>query len=187
MGDGLCVTKQTQFLDLKESIVPNMIHMRNDRSVAIRNQILLGLSRQEREQILPEMEFVQLKQYQIIHDASETVLFGYFLNTGSVSMLSVQPDGKRTVEVGVIGNEGFTALPLLAGYRAGPFRLMTCEACEAYRCDVAVLEKILRQSPQVETQLRRSVTGSRCRPPKLPRVMPCIAAETVSKMAFDEV
>jgi CRP-like cAMP-binding protein len=34
----------------------------------------------------------------------------YFVNTGILSVLAVQPDGK-SVEVGLIGNEGFLGLP----------------------------------------------------------------------------
>jgi CRP-like cAMP-binding protein len=54
------------------------------------------------------LELVRLKIHQLIHEAGETIKSGYFVNTGLMSVLAVQPDGK-SVEVGLIGNEGFAA------------------------------------------------------------------------------
>jgi len=99
---------------------------------SIANRILLGLSHQECSQILPRLEFVRLKLHQVLHEAGETIKSGYFVNAGLISILAVQPDGK-TVEVGLIGREGFAGLPLLVGYRNGPTRVMTQGDGTAYR------------------------------------------------------
>jgi hypothetical protein len=91
---------------------------------AIANKILLSLPRKERDQVLSKLELVRLKLQQVIHEAGETIKSGYFVNAGVISVLAVQPDGK-SVEVGLIGNEGFVGLPLLVGYRSSPTRLIT--------------------------------------------------------------
>jgi CRP-like cAMP-binding protein len=71
-----------------------------------------------------------------------------------MSILAVQPDGK-TVEVGLIGKEGFAGLPLLVGYNHSPTRVMTQADGTAYRCDAETLKQLMRQSPELERQLHR--------------------------------
>jgi CRP-like cAMP-binding protein len=121
---------------------------------AVTNKILLSLSREEYKRVLPKLELVRLKLHQVIHEAGETIKSGYFVNTGVISVLVVQPDGK-SVEVGLIGKEGFVGLPLLVGYHRSPTRLITQGDGTAYRCDAETLRQLLRQCPDLERQLHR--------------------------------
>jgi CRP-like cAMP-binding protein len=121
---------------------------------AIRNKILLTLSSQECSQVLSKLEFVRLQLHHVIHEAGETVKSGYFVNTGLMSVLAVQPDGK-SVEVGLIGQEGFVGLPLLVGYRTSPTRVMVQGDATAYRCSDETLAALLKQCPDLEQQLHR--------------------------------
>jgi CRP-like cAMP-binding protein len=120
----------------------------------IANKILLSLSRKECRQVLPKLEFVRLKLHQVLHEAGETIKSGYFVNAGLISILAVQPDGK-TVEVGLIGKEGFAGLPLLVGYTSGPTRAMTQGDGSAYRCDAETLKQLTQQCPELRRQLHR--------------------------------
>lgn len=74
------------------------------------NQILLALPRNERETVLPKLEFVRLPSRLILHEEGDTLQSAYFCNTGLISILSVFPDGK-SVEVGLVGKEGFVDCP----------------------------------------------------------------------------
>jgi CRP-like cAMP-binding protein len=121
---------------------------------AIANKILLSLPRKERDQVLSKLELVRLKLHQVIHEAGETIKSGYFVNAGVISVLAVQPDGK-SVEVGLIGDEGFVGLPLLVGYRSSPTRLITQGDGTAYRCDAGALRQLVQQCPELEKQLHR--------------------------------
>jgi len=121
---------------------------------AIANKILLSLPRKEYDQVLSKLELVRLKLHQVIHEAGETIKSGYFVNAGVISVLAVQPDGK-SVEVGLIGNEGFVGLPLLVGYRSSPTRLITQGDGTAYRCDADALRQLVQQCPELEKQLHR--------------------------------
>ncbi len=121
---------------------------------AIGNKILLSLPRKEFQQVLAKLELVRLKLHQVIHEAGETIKSAYFLNTGLASILAVQSDGK-TVEVGLIGNEGFVGLPLLVGYSTSPTRAVTQGEGTAYRCDAETLRQFLRQSPELSQQMNR--------------------------------
>ena len=71
-----------------------------------------------------------------------------------ISVLSVQPDGK-SVEVGLIGKEGFVGLPLLVGYRTHPTRTVTQGDATAYRCDAEALREFVRRFPELGQQIHR--------------------------------
>jgi hypothetical protein len=65
----------------------------------IQNLILLGLSQKECEMLFAKLEFVRSKLHQVLYEAGDTIKSGYFVNSGMMSVLAVQPDGK-SVEVG---------------------------------------------------------------------------------------
>jgi len=90
----------------------------------------------------------------VIYEAGETIKSGYFVNTGLMSILAVQPDGK-SVEVGLIGKEGFSGLPLLVGYSSSPTRVVTQGDGTAYRCDAQRLKQIMTRCPELERKLHR--------------------------------
>ncbi|MGD0214162.1 MAG: Crp/Fnr family transcriptional regulator [Terriglobales bacterium] len=120
----------------------------------VNNKILLSLSREDFNQVIPKLELVRLKLHQVIYEAGETIKSGYFVNNGVISVLAVQPDGK-SVEIGLIGSEGFAGLPLLVGYSSSPTRLITQGDGTAYRCDAEMLRQVMRQLPRLEQQLHR--------------------------------
>ena len=120
----------------------------------IGSKILLSLSDKECTRVCAELEFVRLKLHQVLHDAGETIRSGYFVNEGVISVLAVQPDGK-SVEVGLIGKEGFVGSPLPVGYRTSPTRVVTQADGSAYRCDAQTLKRLIRECPELEKQLHR--------------------------------
>src|SRR6266481_6855883 len=121
---------------------------------SIHSKILLHLPPQESKQVFPKLELVRLKLHQVLYEAGETIKSGYFVNEGMISVLAVQPDGK-SVEVGLIGNEGFVGLPLLVGYRSSPTRLITQGDGSAYRCEAEVLSQLVQQLPELGKHLHR--------------------------------
>lgn len=133
---------------------PSQSRRRDGDGHAVGNKILLGLSRKEYHQALSKLELVRLKLHQVLYEAGETIKSCYFVNDGLVSVLAVQPDGK-SVEVGLIGNEGFTGLPLLVGYRSSPTRVMTQGDGTAYRCSAEALRQLVQECPALERQLHR--------------------------------
>src|SRR5712671_7239276 len=138
---------------VKKRSAPLSAHVDGDGN-GIGNRILLRLSRKEYEQVLPKLELVRLKLHQVIHEAGESIKSGYFMNDGMISVLAVQPDGK-SVEVGLIGNEGFAGMPLVVGFRTSPTRLITQGDGSAYRCDASTLHQLMGQVPALEKQLHR--------------------------------
>jgi CRP-like cAMP-binding protein len=118
------------------------------------NFILRSLPRRESTQLFPALEFVRLKLHQVLHEAGETIKSGYFLNNGLGSVLTTQPDGK-TVEVGLIGKEGFVGFPVIFGFKTSGLRVITQGDGTAYRVDVDTLLRILPHCPELEKHLQR--------------------------------
>jgi CRP-like cAMP-binding protein len=121
---------------------------------AIHSKILLSLPPEESKRVLAKLELVPVKLHQILHEAGAVIKFGYFPNEGMISILAVQLDGK-SVEVGLIGNEGFAGLPVLVGYRTSPTRMIIQGDGTAYRCDAEVLKQLVGKCPTLELQLHR--------------------------------
>src|SRR5579863_1909710 len=107
------------------------------------NLILRSLPRSESSQLFPSLEFVRLKLHQVLHEVGETIRSGYFLNNGLGSVLTTQPDGK-TVEVGLIGKEGFVGFPVIFGFKTSGLRVVTQADGTAYRVDIPTLLKVIR-------------------------------------------
>ncbi len=120
----------------------------------IHNQILLNLPPKESAMLIPKLEFVRLKTHHVLHEPGDTLKSAYFCNTGLVSILSVFPDGK-SVEVGLIGKEGFVGVPLVAGFRTSPTRAVAQIEATAFRVDGETLMVILRQAPILERRLQQ--------------------------------
>jgi len=120
----------------------------------IANRILRALPRREFAKIFPELEFVRLKLHQVMHETGEVIRSAYFMNDGMGSVLTVQPDG-RSVEVGLIGKEGFVGLPIVFGFKTSALRVVTQADGTAYRIDVPTLLGLLPQCPELEKQLQR--------------------------------
>ena len=120
----------------------------------VHNEILLALPRAERDAVLPKLEFVRLDLHYVLHEAGETLRSAYFCNSGMFSVLNVMPDGK-SVEVGLIGKEGFSGTPLVAGFRTSHTRTVVQADATAFRVDADVLRAALPNCPKLERQLNR--------------------------------
>jgi CRP-like cAMP-binding protein len=111
---------------------------------SIHSEILLTLSAEERHKVVSELELVRLKLHQVLHEPGETMKSAYFVNSGLISVLAVQPDGK-SVEVGLVGKEGFIGMPLIVGFRSSPTRTITRGDGTAYRCEAGEAQEICAQ------------------------------------------
>ena len=120
----------------------------------IHNEILLRLPRKECEMLFSKLELVRMKTHHVLHEPGDTLKSGYFCNTGLVSVLSVLPDGK-SVEVGLIGKEGFVGLPLIAGFRTSATQAVAQIEGTAFRVDGETLVGILRQCPELDRELQK--------------------------------
>jgi len=120
----------------------------------IGNLILLALPQEECTLLFSSLEFVRLDLRHVMHEAGEVIKSAYFLNNGMASVLTVLPDGK-SVEVGLIGREGFVGLPVVFGFKTSPLRVVVQGDATGYRIDVTTLRKLLPECPELEKQIQR--------------------------------
>ena len=97
-----------------------------------RNRILHRLSHEEYSRLLPFSEKVILGAGDILFEAGDRIADLYFIESGMASLLSTTESGS-TVEVGMVGNEGFVGSALLLKTNRMPYRSMMQIAGEAIK------------------------------------------------------
>src|SRR5580700_11138714 len=71
----------------------------------VSNRVLLATPDSEFELMRPDLTYIDLPHHLSLHEPAQKIEFVYFPNRGMVSQVVVTKDD-RTVEVGVVGNEG---------------------------------------------------------------------------------
>jgi CRP-like cAMP-binding protein len=125
-------------------------------SQPVGNEILLSLPAEEREIVFPLLTFVDLRTHDVLHEPGEPIKFGYFLNNGMTSILTVLTEGK-SVEVGLTGRDGFVGLPLIVGFSSGPTQAVVQIAGSAFRIPARGIAPLVRQCPVLANRLQRYV------------------------------
>lgn len=123
---------------------------------AVHNKILLGLPARECAAMLEKLEFMVLATHTVLHEAAENIEFAYFPNEGLASVLNVMSDGK-SVEVGLLGTDGFVGTPLVAGYKSSPSRVIMQIAGSAFRITAKELAEAMQECPQLTQGMHRFV------------------------------
>lgn len=118
------------------------------------NKILLQLPPEEFDLLSSKLEFMRLKRYQVVHEAGETLKSAYFCNSGMFSVVNIMPDGK-SVEVCLVGTEGFSGIPLIAGFRTSYTRTVVQAEATAFRIDSARFRAALSELPTLEREAQR--------------------------------
>lgn len=98
----------------------------------VKNQLLLGLPSEEWGLVSSQPTFVELRPRTVLEESEEPIKYVYFVNSGLVSVLNAVQDGK-SVEVGISGKEGCTALPISVGLKTSASRIVVQIAGTAFR------------------------------------------------------
>ena len=121
---------------------------------AVHNLILLNLDPTESSILWPHLEPCRLEWHLALHEPSEPIEFGYFPNSGVISLVVAVSDGK-TVEVGIVGREGFIGAPLAGGLKKSPHRSLVQVPGDACRVRADILRDVLPSTPTLRTLLTR--------------------------------
>ncbi len=115
---------------------------------------MLATPDNEYELMRPDLMYVDLPPHLSLHEPTQNIEFVYFPNRGMVSQVVVTKDG-RTVEVGVVGKEGYVGAGLAVGLSRSPVREIIQIAGDGFRVTGSALERILRSAPQLQVLLNR--------------------------------
>lgn len=120
----------------------------------MRNSILASIPDSEFRLISPYLEFLVLPRQRVLHEPSDELEFAYFLNTGLISLVVAMEDGK-TVEAGIVGNEGVSGIPLAVNLNRSVLREVVLMAGEGFRVRSHYLQNVLKSTPRFQAILSR--------------------------------
>src|SRR6202171_2421522 len=126
----------------------------NAEGKQVSNKVLLSTPDNEYRLMRPYLEYVDLPSHRSLHEATQIIEFVSFLHRGMVSLAVVTKDG-RTVEVGVVGNEGYVGAGLAVGLSRSSVREVVQIAGDGFRMIGSALERILQAAPQLQMILSR--------------------------------
>ena len=126
----------------------------NAEGKQVSNKVLLATPDNEYELMRADLTYLDLPDHLSLHEPTQNIEFVYFPNRGMVSQVVVTKDG-RTVEVGVVGNEGYVGAGLAVGLSRSSVREIIQIAGDGFRMVGSALERILRTAPQLQKILSR--------------------------------
>ncbi len=126
----------------------------NGEGKPVANIILLSLPDDEFNAIRGDLQHLELPLRTILYEARKKIEFAHFLNSGMTSLVFETRD-QETVEVGVVGNEGYTPIPVAAGLRSSPHKAVMQVGGDGFRLSVDVLESALKESPRLQELMNR--------------------------------
>src|SRR5947208_17035535 len=104
--------------------------------------------------MLSHAEVVELRLHQSLHESPDGLEYGYFLNFGLTSLVITTNDG-RSVEVGIVGREGFVGTPIAAGLNRTPYGAWVQAKGNGFRIKAEVMEVILSAAANQRLRLNQ--------------------------------
>ena len=124
----------------------------NERNA--QNKILRSMPGKESRAIFALLEFVDLPTRSILNETATPIESAYFMESGLASVLNIMEDGK-SVEVGLMGKEGFVGMPLLVGFKTSPSRVVMQIPGSAFKIRAKDFSALLAECPQLQKALFR--------------------------------
>lgn len=137
----------------KEIQIAQSGERRNVAGQSVRNTILLLTSDGDYSFLRPHLEYVNLQNHLILHEAGK-LRFVYFPNRGLISLVVVMKNGK-TAEAGIVGKEGFTGIPAAVGLSWTTLQAVVQITGDGFRVKVGALQKTLESAPHLRLMLNR--------------------------------
>jgi CRP-like cAMP-binding protein len=124
------------------------------RHVRITNRLLAALPRKDRQRVTVGCEQVELTYADVLCEPGARIQHAYFPADSFIS-LAAPVDGRASLEVGLIGNEGMLGIPLILGIRVSPYRALVRGSGTALRMTVASFHRELGASLALRRGLNR--------------------------------
>ena len=98
------------------------------------NRVLDALPTSEYRRLIIRMRPVELPRGKVLYNAGDRAEAAYFPISGVVSLLSTTESGE-IIEVGMVGNEGTTCVPVITHQQEMPYRVVVQIAGRAVKID----------------------------------------------------
>jgi CRP-like cAMP-binding protein len=120
------------------------------------NRLLSSLSKADLGLLLPDLEAVSLDLRKVLERPNKRIEDVYFPDAGFASVVAVQPKQTK-VEVGLIGREGMTGLPVVLGNHKTPHETYIQAAGHGQRINATKLRKAMAASSSLQSLLLKFV------------------------------
>jgi CRP-like cAMP-binding protein len=117
-------------------------------STTLRNRLLASLSSGDYALLKPDLESVALAARQILEAPNTPITHSYFIESGLASI--VARNSHKRLEVGLIGCEGMTGLPIVLGSDRSPHETFIPVAGEGKRIAADKLRAAMQKSRSLE-------------------------------------
>jgi CRP-like cAMP-binding protein len=141
-------------LATRRAKIQNTVELPVRQEREIRNKLVASLPEKEFALVQNHLEFLDLPDHLVLHEAHDETKYIYFPNSGMISLVIAMQDGK-TVEVALVGREGATSIAAASGSNRTPIREVMQIGGNGYRMRIDELRKILSEAPQLKHRLSR--------------------------------
>ena len=125
--------------------------MQQKPSISPNNLILKGLSAVDLALLKPDLEPVELPVRQVLETPNKPIKHNYFIEYGLASIVAANKN--KRLEVGLIGCEGVTGLPIILGNDRSPNETFMQVPGHGIRIAADKLRKAIAQSRSLERAL----------------------------------
>ncbi len=120
----------------------------------VSNRILASIPTAEYQRLSRRLSPVTLKLGQVLYEPGKAIRHVYFPINCLVSLLTAVDKG-RTLEVGMVGNEGMAGMPFILGVGVSGVRALVQGAGRALRMDAAHFRTEFNRNPGLQQALYR--------------------------------
>jgi CRP-like cAMP-binding protein len=121
-----------------------------------RNKLLSSLSKSDFNLLEPHLEPVALSVRRVLEKPNSRITAAYFPESGFASVVAHQAKGKE-VEVGLIGREGMTGMPIVLGNHRTPHATYIQAAGDGHCIRATDLRQAIRSSRSLQVTLLKFV------------------------------
>jgi CRP-like cAMP-binding protein len=111
-----------------------------------RNRLLCALPEQDLQELLPDLEYIELRREQVLVDADSSLDHVFFPDSGVISVVAVYPDGS-IIEMATIGREGGTGFQAVFGSKTSSARLLVQVPGTAARMSRQAFARAIQEVP----------------------------------------
>lgn len=123
---------------------------------ASQNRLLAALPREEYERLAPHLQTVSFERGQSLFEPNESIEYAYFPLSGVTSMLVTTQAG-ASIEIGLVGREGFIGYQPLLGVKSAPNGAITQIPGFSLRIKSETLKEAFDRSGPLQAILHRHI------------------------------